>query len=147
MENQPERKSPIKIGSIITVVVMAAVVAGYGFLNKMVFTRSQVTTDTAQTTKETMPNWLGDVAIKNRCLFGGRSHISPGGEEQMGVTLTFKDGLITDAQIKPMTDRPISLAMQDIFAQNFKQFVIGKNINEVHLTTEFIYFFINPRGL
>jgi hypothetical protein len=61
-------------------------------------------------------------------------YTSPGGEEQLGVKITLAGPIITDAEVTVLATRPISLKMQEDFAANFKEQVIGKNIDEVMLT-------------
>jgi hypothetical protein len=60
-------------------------------------------------------------------------YISPGGAEELGVTLTLKNGVITDSVVEPKATRPNSVRFQGIFAENYKPLVIGKNINDVQL--------------
>lgn len=61
------------------------------------------------------------------------NYISPGGAEEIGVKLTLKDNVITEAVIEPKATRPISKKMQELVAKDFKPMVIGKNIDEVTL--------------
>lgn len=41
--------------------------------------------------------------------------------------------MVTDATAQPQAEQPISKKMQQVFSQNFKGMVVGKNINEVTL--------------
>jgi hypothetical protein len=61
------------------------------------------------------------------------NYMSPGGSEQVGLTLTLKDGVITDANFLPKAEEPQSLRFQNQFAAGYKELVIGKKINEVNL--------------
>lgn len=61
------------------------------------------------------------------------NYFSPGGAEQIKITLTFKGDTIIDAQAEPQATRPNSIKFQSIFTSNFKQFVVGKKIDEVVL--------------
>ncbi len=58
---------------------------------------------------------------------------SPGGAEQIDVTLTLQDGVILDATVKSLASRPISQKMQGQFVSGYTTFVIGKTIDEVNL--------------
>lgn len=61
-------------------------------------------------------------------------YTSPGGEEELGVTLTLDEsGLITDSQVEVKATRPISKTRQEDFESNYKESVIGKNISELSL--------------
>jgi hypothetical protein len=61
-------------------------------------------------------------------------YISPGGRESIGVTLTLSNDVVTDSALTLNAERPISVAMQEDFNNNYKIFVIGKNIDEVELS-------------
>lgn len=62
------------------------------------------------------------------------NYISPGGAEEVGVTLVLEDGVVVDSTVEVLAEREISVAMQEDFAANYKDFVIGKYIDEVELT-------------
>ena len=62
------------------------------------------------------------------------NYVSPGGSEELGVKVTLKNDVITDSSVTPHATRPNSVTFQGIFTENYKSFVIGKNIDEVHLT-------------
>lgn len=61
-------------------------------------------------------------------------YVSPGGPETVGVTVTLANGIITDSNVEVLATRPASVAKQTDFAENYKEMVIGKNIDEVMLT-------------
>ena len=61
------------------------------------------------------------------------NYISPGGEEQIDVSVTLKDDVITDVSVKSLATRPTSVKMQGIFIANYKPLVIGKKIDDVVL--------------
>ncbi len=62
------------------------------------------------------------------------NYLSPGGPEQVGVTLTLKDDVIVDSSFEIKAERPISKNMQTVFSENYKALVVGKDIDEVSLT-------------
>jgi len=62
------------------------------------------------------------------------SYISPGGAEELGVKLTLLNGIVVDSSVEVLTDREISLEMQEDFAANYHPFVLGKSIDEIELT-------------
>ena len=61
------------------------------------------------------------------------NYVSPGGPEQIEVTITLMDGKITAASVKPMATLAGSINFQNKFKEGFKEIVIGKNITEVNL--------------
>lgn len=61
-------------------------------------------------------------------------YVSPGGPEQVGLKLTLKDGVVTDSTFTPMAERPMSVTFQGQFAGGYKEFVVGKRIDEINIT-------------
>ncbi len=57
---------------------------------------------------------------------------SPGGSELIQVSVTLKNDVITDATVVAnMPSGGTARRFQSMFVQNFKQYVIGKNIDQV----------------
>lgn len=63
------------------------------------------------------------------------NYMSPGGSENLGVKITLKDGIITDADVESRATRPTTVKFQGLFVSNYKPQVIGKNIDDAELTT------------
>lgn len=61
-------------------------------------------------------------------------YVSPGGAESLDVSLTLKNGTVTDAIVKSNAFRPTSKQMQASFISGYKEQVVGKKIDEIHLT-------------
>lgn len=61
------------------------------------------------------------------------TYTSPGGPEEIGITLTVEGGIITDASAEPKATIPASVNWQTVFANNFKASVVGKSLDEVSL--------------
>jgi uncharacterized protein with FMN-binding domain len=61
------------------------------------------------------------------------NYMSPGGEESIKVKLTLVDNVVTDAEVVSQAERPNSVKFQGIFVENYKEKVIGKNINRIKL--------------
>lgn len=132
--NQVPRKSSITIRSVSTVVVMVVLVVGYAIFNKkFTVTPNDVSINTG-TNQEVIPNRPIASTYKDGIYTAVGGYLSPGGQEQVSVTLTLEGDIITDAKFEPMAERPISIMMQNAFAADYKQFVVGKNIDEVNLT-------------
>jgi uncharacterized protein with FMN-binding domain len=60
---------------------------------------------------------------------------SPGGLDNVGVTLTLKNDAITSVSFTPMAHDGTSARYQTMFAGGFQSLVLGKNIARVHLDT------------
>lgn len=55
------------------------------------------------------------------------------GSEKINVTVTLKDGIVDDVDVENMAVSPTSKQIQDDFIANYKEMVVGKNIDEVEL--------------
>ncbi len=126
------RKSPINIKSVATVMLMALLVVGYGIFNKKMLARRDTAVDPIAN-QGVIPSQPIAAGYKNGTYSAVGSYISPGGTEEVGVTVVIENGMIINSSVAIMSERPISAAMQQDFADNYKQFVIGKNIDEVKL--------------
>ncbi len=62
------------------------------------------------------------------------NYTSPGGPEEIDVTITLTDGVISDAEVISKATRDMSKKMQADFIANYKPLVIGRKIDEVSLT-------------
>ncbi len=61
------------------------------------------------------------------------NYYSPEGSEQINVTLTLKDGVVTASTVTAMATQRYSLTMQNDFIANYKTLVIGKKITDIKL--------------
>ena len=61
-------------------------------------------------------------------------YMSPGGEDQVAVTLTLANDIITSVTVTPTAGDHTSQRYQNRFVSGYKQYVIGKNIASVNLT-------------
>ena len=70
---------------------------------------------------------------KNGTYSATGSYGSPGGTENISVTLTLTNDIITDITVTPGAYDRRSQSYQNIFISNYKQYVVGKNIASVNL--------------
>ena len=61
------------------------------------------------------------------------SYDSPAGMEDIGVSLTIKNDIVTGATFTPMANDRRSSMYQNSFASSFKSYVVGKSIDSVNL--------------
>lgn len=61
------------------------------------------------------------------------SYMSPGGLDHLGVTVTLKSDIVTDVSVTPKPGDGTSARYQAIFAANYKQYVVGKDITTLKL--------------
>lgn len=62
------------------------------------------------------------------------SYISPGGYQQLGVSVALQNDIITSASVTNMASDGRSQRYQNMFISGYQQYVIGKNIADVYLT-------------
>lgn len=62
------------------------------------------------------------------------NYASPGGPETIDVTLTVKDGVITEADVVANATNPGSVMWQGKFVEGYKAEVVGKNLADLELT-------------
>ncbi len=61
------------------------------------------------------------------------AYTSPGGAEEIEVTIELQDGIIVSSEVTPLASRPISLQKQEAFAAEQEAVVVGKSIESVQL--------------
>jgi uncharacterized protein with FMN-binding domain len=123
--------------SFIAALISFLAIGGLGFY----FTK--LDKEPTVTTPQTEPTLNKDEAkivmtkngseYKNGTYTVDGNYTSPGGEEQIGVSITLENNVITSATVTPKATRPGSVKFQGLFTENFRQFVIGKNIEDVML--------------
>ena len=68
---------------------------------------------------------------KNGTFTAQGSYFTPGGSENISVSLTINHDVVTASTVTPEATRGISAHFQDVFAQGYKQFVVGKNLSSL----------------
>lgn len=61
------------------------------------------------------------------------SYMSPGGIDNIGVTVSIKSDVITDVSIDTRPGDEVSKKYMKVFSDNYKEYVIGKNIDTLKL--------------
>lgn len=89
---------------------------------------SDEATDTQQSSEENTEHSNGSFTKVG-------SYQSPGGTEEIEVTVTLQDDVVTDATVISRAENPNSKAYQSRFIRSYKQYVIGKNIDDIKLDT------------
>lgn len=134
MENETNKgMNPMVLG-LVAIVVVAVLAVGVFVLRP-----STPATET-MVPQPTVASTAGEAMIAKESTYKDGSYevvgmyTSPGGEEELGVELTLVNNIITDSEVTVKATRPISVKMQNDFAQHYKTLVVGKSIDEVALT-------------
>lgn len=141
-QSSPQAKSkmmPIAIVVVIVVIILVGIVA-YTMTNKPAMqgtadeqTSAPTPTAAAMMQQETTPEAMAG-NYKDGEYSAEGDYTSPGGAESMDVTLTLKNGVVTDANVVSNAERPISKQMQTKFIGGYKELVVGKKIDEINLS-------------
>ncbi len=139
--NQKKKLNPAVAALIV--IVLVGIVASAAIVinnaNKSAET-SPATNQTTQTNNDTSGGGTSGSGSTDTSTYkdgtynATGSYVSPGGRESIGLTVTIKDGVITDTQLqKNATDRDAK-EYQKLFADNYKTLVVGKSVDEVSLS-------------
>ncbi len=126
---EPEKKSNISVWVIITLIILALAYGAFKYMKRDT-TPIETTTPAPEIPQETPTSML----YKDGVYKSLGNYVSPGGAEQIDVTLTIKDDIITDATVISLATRPESKLNQGKFLSGYKLLVVGKKLDEVVLT-------------
>jgi uncharacterized protein with FMN-binding domain len=118
----------------LLVIVGAGAIAYQSTNNQNAANQMQTTPAVTNEQQTAEPTAAQQAAYKNGTYTAVGNYTSPGGQEELDVTVTLTDGVITDSTVEPKATRPISKTRQEDFAANYKTFVVGKSIDEVQLS-------------
>ncbi len=142
------KKNNALLWAVAVVVIALIAYAGYKYSNK----NSSALTDTTKVlppsaTIDDTPDpgndgrpMSGDMSgmetgtFKDGTYTATGDYNSPGGAEQIKVTLTLKDEVVTDATVVSLATRPESKLHQKEFIAGYKTQVIGKKITDISIT-------------
>lgn len=128
---------------ITAAILIPVVVAGYllfGGSNQVSApTTTEPSTDSDPLTNSTSTEQLtinntSSTNYKDGIYLVKGSYVSPGGPEEIPVSITLKDDIIVASSMILSATNPGTKNFQTIFQNNFQTFVVGKNIDEVKLT-------------
>lgn len=102
--------------------------------NTTAMTETTTATPSSEPTTVTTPTEAASTSLyKDGTFTATGNYNTPEGPEKIGVTLTLKDGIITDASLTQEGMRHESVEFQAIFAGSYKQYVVGKSITDLKL--------------
>lgn len=122
---------------MVAVAVVALVgIGAYSYMNMNKSAKSVEMTGSKEISTSPTPTTSSTgimLSLKDGTYTSEGVYTTPGGEEKIGLTVTLKDGLISEVDFKPMAKLPGSVKFQGIFSENYKSMVVGKSISEVKL--------------
>lgn len=126
-------KKNLTTGIVIVVIIVIVTISASYYQQLSSTPNIQSNRETPQTSEEMVAEETTDIYKDGTYEVDG-NYISPGGAEEIGVTLTLENGIVTDSIVEVRATRDISVTMQSDFAANYKEQVIGKNIDDIMLT-------------
>lgn len=83
--------------------------------------------------EETSDTGINETQYKNGTYEAVGNYTSPGGEEEVGVTVTIENGLIVDSTVEVLAERDASVKWQTAFSENHAEQVVGVSIYDVQI--------------
>lgn len=75
-----------------------------------------------------------DAGYKDGTYTSTGTYNTPGGREEVAVSVTLKDGKVASSSVTAEANAPTSKQFQEEFINNYKQFVTGKSIDSLKLS-------------
>ncbi len=133
---QPQPKKNTALIGLIAIVVLAALVVGTIALqpkkdssqNSDTNTSTNTPSSDTEASSPSSANGQESGVYKDGTYKATGSYVSPGGNEEIDVTITIADGKITDSSVAPQAATRESLEYQDEFVNGYKEQVTGKDL-------------------
>ena len=129
------------VGIIVGIVIIIAVILATVLLGRkspsaeVPSQAAPATTDTTTTQIPPVDTTHASTSVyKDGTYSATGSYMSPGGPDKIAITLTLKNDVIADISATPMPGDSTSARYQNKFISGCKQYVIGQNIDSIHLT-------------
>jgi uncharacterized protein with FMN-binding domain len=125
--------------SLAAVIVVAAGVVGIAAINKKPETPidSPVATPVADmpaTTSSSPAKTTAGEEYKDGTYTATGTYKSPGGIDNLGVSVTLKNDIATAVTVTPMPHDPESARYQSLFVSGYQPFVVGKKLDSINLS-------------
>lgn len=124
---------------VVAVIVIIALVAGGVFFYMKNKNQSSVQAPAAQNNgtnqiQPDTPDKSSNAGYKDGTYEAVGSYAYHSGTESIKVSVTLSSGVVKDVTVTPQAKNPVSKEKQADFIANYKEMVIGKNIDEVKLS-------------
>ncbi len=90
--------------------------------------------DDAPVSATPAPTMPAGTAFKDGSYTATGTYMSPGGSDSLSVTLSIKNGVVTDSSVTVNPGDSTSARFMTIFADNYKPYVVGQNLSTLSLT-------------
>lgn len=131
---QERKKLPPAIAALIVIVLVAGVVAAVIAVNANRSTEDEASEQqTTQVENGSNAN-TGSGEYLDGTYQATGSYVTPGGVEEIGVTVTLENGVITSASLDQRAEAADSKQYQQAFASGFRELVVGESIDDVEVS-------------
>ncbi len=128
-----QNKKPLAILATAAVLIVGGVIAFANGLFKPADTApAPVTNDDNDT--DTNGQGTQSTKYKNGVYTITETYPSPGGNEQFGLSFTISGDKVVSASFTPKPVSPVGKTLQDKFNAEFKQYVVGKSVDEISIS-------------
>jgi uncharacterized protein with FMN-binding domain len=128
-QKQSSKKREI-IAGLAVLIVIVAIVAATSLSGK----KKNTADSTATPSKTTTSTTSSSSTYKDGNYTATGSYDSPGGAEEITISVTLKDDIITTTSAKSGAGDPEADQYQDQFISGYKSDVVGKDISKVSLS-------------
>jgi uncharacterized protein with FMN-binding domain len=97
-------------------------------------TPAQATTVATKPASSTPATSATNGTYKDGSYMATGSYNSPGGTQKVLVNLTIANGAVSDATAQGQAKDGVAMIYQSDFSSGFKQFVVGKKLDTIHLS-------------
>lgn len=138
--DEQKKSSPLVATSIIVLVLVIAAFGAFIYMKQPATVETPITstptpaelpTPAPTPTPTTNPT---SYLYKDGTYSSTGTYTSPAGAENIGLTITLKNDVITDVQFVSKATFPESKRFQTIFGDNYRPLVVGKKIQDVTLS-------------
>lgn len=131
MNNASRSKTPLIVGSLLGVAVVGAIIAWVTGVGRAPANQeAEGNPDGTTTPVESLPA----TKYQDGTYSATGTYVSPAGSEMVDVSLTITGDVVTNSSFQGKASNPTSVRMQSQFAQGYRTFVVGKNVDELDLT-------------
>lgn len=142
MEKSSRKQAIITIAVVAITIfaVFAAILLAKKKSNKNLATTTDTTSNTNASQNTTSDqnasstNQTNTATLKDGTYKATGSYTSPGGNEQITVSVTLKDGVVTDTSATSGANDPTAKQYQSEFIAGYKDQVVGKKISAIKLS-------------
>ncbi|HET8884228.1 MAG TPA: FMN-binding protein [Candidatus Saccharimonadales bacterium] len=133
---KPTKQLHPAITALIVIVLIGAIAASIAFLRNEDEAPASDTNSSqpAQTSSPKQDTQTTTAEYQDGTYTATGEYFSPGGRESITVSVTLDNGEITESTVTPHAESGEAKDFQERFASGYKEFVTGKNIDEVSVS-------------